>query len=178
MHTIHYIAAEAPTAQEAFDHVEAEFCSEDSSPADWSDWCVVGGGRWSQNPNNQYNNSPEDVISYAENPEKFLETLSNIKKWRINELNEMLQKIDFDLFKSDIVDYISNDCQLPDNRRWDLNSYYMEIASNMLRNRYTSDSHFYDLHDYYGADMSDLYRRLDDPDRAALQYLVPVDFHF
>ena len=180
MHTIHYIAVEAPSAQEAFDHVESEFCNDEggSSPADWSDWCVVGGGRWSENPNNQYNNSPEDVISYSDQPEKFMETLSKIKSWRKHEMNEILQRVDFDIIKSDIVDYISNDCILQDERRYDLNSYYIMKCMEMLRDYYNSDSHFYDLVDYNGATLKYLQERLDNPDTAMRQYLVPVDFHF
>lgn len=179
MHTIHYIAAEAPNAEEAFDHVEVEFNSGEGSPAEWSDWCVVGGGRWNSNPENQYQNSSNDVISYATEPEKFMETLNRIRKWRKAELNRVLEVMDVELLKSDIVDYISNDCIMPAERKYgDMNSYWLDIAIKMTRDHYFSESHFYDLHEYWGADMSNLLERLDDPARAALQYLVPVDFHF
>lgn len=179
MHTIHYIAVEAANAEEAFEMVEAEFSVDSGSPADWSDWCVIGGGRWSENPNNQYNNSSEDVISYAEQPEKFLETLAKVRKWRINEANSLLQKVNPDKIKTDLVEYASNNGQLPDDIRWgDMNSYYLKLAVNLTRDYYYPDSHFFDLHEYNGASMSGLQARLDNPEQAPLQYLVPVDFHY
>ena len=70
MHTLHYFAVEAEDIQEAFDIVESRLSSEDGDKfVDWSDWHVVGGGRWSENPNNQYENSPEDIVSYDVDPE-------------------------------------------------------------------------------------------------------------
>ena len=50
--------------------------------ADWSDWHVVGGGRW--NPEgDSYKDTVNMVVSYKDNPDKFKEVLSDIKKYRI-----------------------------------------------------------------------------------------------
>jgi hypothetical protein len=176
MHTIHYFAVEAQDKEEAFEIVQTRLSSEDGDKfVDWSDWHVVGGGRWSDS---QYEDTSSTTISYAENPEKFLEILSNIKKWRIEEMNRMLAQIDTDKFKSDIVDYISNNA-IPDNeqRFGSLNSYYIKSAADMIQDYYTPDSHFYDLAEYT-AHIGYINDRLDDKDKSALQYLVPVDFHY
>lgn len=178
MHTIHYIAVEADSKEDAFSTVQSLLINEEgSSFADWSDWHIVGGGRWNTT-GSQYHDDSTDVVSFAEYPQKFLEILGQVKKWRIEELNRMLEQMDFDKFKSDIVEYISNDCIMPHDRKYDLNSYYIKSAVEMTRDYYSSDSHFYDTVGWYGADMSDIYRRIGESELAQKQYLVPVDFHF
>lgn len=177
MHTLHYFAVEAEDNQEAFDIVESRLSFEDGEKfVEWSDWHVVGGGRWSENPNNQYNDSPEDVISYDVDPERFLKTIEKIRQWRIEEMNRYLEQVNFDKFQSDMVDYISNS-GIPSNERFDLNSYYFQKAGKMLMDYYTPESYFYDLVEYT-AHMSYMQQRLDNPDIAVRQFLVPVDFHY
>lgn len=179
MHTLHYFAVEAQDKEEAFDLVQSRLINEDGEKfVEWSDWHVVGGGRWSENPNNQYNDSSEDIVSYAEDPDKFNSIIKGIKKSRIREMNRLLEELKPDKLMSDIVDYISNDCVLPDNLRFgDLNGYYFKNAADMLMDYYNPDSHFYDLVEYT-AHIGYIHERLDSEDRKMLQYLVPVDFHF
>ena len=174
MHTIHYIAVEADNAQEAFDIVESRLSSEDGEKfVEWSDWHVVGGGRWSQS---QYEDSSDTIISYATDPTGFTKAIEDVRKWRIDEMNRYLEQINFDKFQSDMVDYISNS-GIPSNERFDLNSYYFKKAGDMLMDYYTPDSYFYDLVEYT-AHMGYLQERLDNPDTSMLQFLVPVDFHY
>ena len=179
MHTLHYFAVEAENIEEAFDLVQGRLSTEDGERfVDWSDWHVVGGGRWSENPNNQYNDSSEDIVSYDEDPDKFNNIIKGIKQNRIREMNRYIQQLKPDKLMSDIVDYISNDCILPDNLRFgDLNAYYFKGAADMLMDYYSPDSYFYDLVEYT-AHMGYLPQRLDNTNTAKLQYLVPVDFHF
>ena len=178
MHTLHWFAVEAENKEEAFDQVQARLSYEDGEKfVEWSDWHVVGGGRWSENPNNQYNDSSEDVVSYAENPDKFNKIIKDIKQGRIREMNRYLEQLNFDKLQSDIVDYISNDCVLPNEQQFDLNGYYFKHAGDMLMDYYNPDSYFYDLVEYT-AHIGYIQERLDNPDTAMRQYLVPVDFHF
>ena len=67
---------------------------------------------------------------------------------------------------------------MAEDRKYDLNSYYIKIAIDLARDYYTSYSHFYDTVGWYGADMSDIHKRLDNPEVSMKQYLVPVDFHY
>ena len=179
MHTLHWFAVEAGSKEEAFDLVQARLSTEDGEKfVEWSDWHVVGGGRWSENPNNQYNDSSEDVVSYAEDPEKFNNIIKGIKQNRIREMNRYLEQIKFEKLQSDIVEYISNDCVLPDSIRFtDLNAYHFKHVADMLMDYYTPDSYFYDIVEYT-AHMGYIKERLDNPEQSKLQYLVPVDFHF
>lgn len=175
MHTLHWFAVEADSTEEAFDLVQSRLINEDGEKfVEWSDWHVVGGGRWSDS---QYEDSSDMIISNQKNPELFKLRLHNIKKNRIEEMNRYLEQLNFDKLQSDIVDYISNDCVLPNEQRFDLNGYYFKHAGDMLMDYYNPDSYFYDLVEYT-AHIGYIGQRLDNPDIAMRQYLVPVDFHF
>jgi hypothetical protein len=144
--------------------------------ADWSDWHVVGGGRWSESA---YENSSGMIISYAEKPDEFKKTIEDIKRYRINYMNDKLIKLDnaFDKLKSDVVDYISNDCKLDDKRQFDFSRWEITEAIDMINSKWTCDSSFFD-HNEFTSSLQYLEERLDKPEEAALHYLVPVDFHF
>ena len=174
MHTLHWFAVEAESKEEAFDQVQARLSTDDGDRfVEWSDWHVVGGGRWSDS---QYDDSPDMIVGYDE-PEKFNYALERVKKNRIEEMNHILAQLDTDKLKSDIVDYISNSGILPNEQIFDLNGYYFKKAGDMLMDYYTPDSYFYDLVEYT-AHLGYLQERLDNEDKKMLQYLVPVDFHY
>jgi hypothetical protein len=179
MHTLHYIAVEAQDIEEAFSDVQTFLeASEDTGyrVCDWSDWHVVGGGRWN-NEGDGYTDNANMIISYAEKPEEFKKALEDISKFRIQEANNYLAKIKLDKFTSDIVDYISNNGELPDDNRFDLNNYYINTMCKLMTGEWIPDSAFYDKKEFT-ADMRYLRERLDKPETAMLQFLVPVDFHF
>lgn len=177
MHTIHYIAVEAESKNDAFNEVYSllEPSDEGYRVADWSDWHVVGGGRWSENPNNQYQDSDEGVISHAEEPEKFNETLNKITEWRTQNMKSYMERMDINKFFSDISEFADGRDMSDD--RFDMNRYYVKLASEMLGNNYNPDSHFFDGKEYT-ATMVYLKERLEDPEKTSKQYLVPVDFHY
>lgn len=175
MHTLHWFAVEAQDKDEAFDLVQVRLMPSDEGRfVEWSDWHVVGGGRWSKST---YEDSKDMVISYAESPDKFRETIEQCRKWRSEEMSRFLDSMDTDKFSSAITDYILNN-GIPNNeQRFDMNSYYIKKAGDMLMDHYTSDSFFYDLKEYT-AHMSYILERLDNDETKMLQFLVPVDFHF
>lgn len=175
MHTLHWWAVEAEDKHDAFVTVQDRLIMEDGRNwVDWSDWHVVGGGRWSDS---QYDDSESMIISYTEQPELFKETLQSCRKGRIDEMNNYLAKINTDKFVSDIVDYISNSGMPTDSQRFDMNSYYVRKAGDLLQDNYTPDSYYYDFVEYT-AHMGYVQERLDKPESAMRQYLVPIDFHF
>lgn len=175
MHTLHWWAVEAEDKDEAFNIVVERLINEDGGNwVDWSDWHVVGGGRWSES---QYEDSRDMIVSYTEQPELFKERLQLCKNNRIEEMNRYLKEIKTDKFISDIVDYISNSGIPNDSQRFDLNSYYVRKAGDLLMDNYTSDSYFYDLVEYT-AHMGYVQERLDKSESGLLQFLVPIDFHF
>lgn len=175
MHTLHWWAVEAEDKEEAMGIVSNRLINDDGGNwVDWSDWHVVGGGRWSDS---QYENSFDMVISYRDEPDKFNEMIKLCQTNRIEEMNRYLTKINTDRFVSDMVDYISNSGMPDDEQRFGMNSYYVRKAGDLLSEIYTCDSYYYDLVEYT-AHMGYIKERLDSPDKKMLQFLVPVDFHF
>jgi hypothetical protein len=175
MHVLHWWAVEAEDKEQAFSIVSDHMINDDGNRfVEWSDWHVVGGGRWSDS---QYEDSSDMIISYKDEPDKFNLAIERCKANRINSMNEFLERINTDKFVSDMVDYISNSGQPNDSQRFDMNSYYITKAGELLKDHYISDSYFYDMVEYT-AHMGYLQERLDNPKKAMLQFLVPIDFHF
>ena len=189
MHTLHYIAVEAQNKQEAFDKVvNALSPNEDGYRlAGWSDWHVVGGGRWSTNAQKTndfmggYNDDPTDVLGFSEDKEKFQEALVGVGKFKAHAMNRAIKEIynekNYDRFISDMVDYASNGGRLEYNGDTIMLAYTIKEAAEMLMGGWIPDSGFYDLEENI-AEVTYLKKRLDKPELAPLQYLVPVDFHF
>jgi len=186
MHTLHYIAVEADSKQQAFDKVVVSLSREDGySPADWSDWHVVGGGRWSTNANKEsennlmggYNDDPTDVLGFSEDKEKFQEALISVGKFKAHAINRAIKEFNPDKFISDMVDYASEGGRSDYNGDTIMNAYTIKEAAEMLMGSWIPDSGFYDLEENI-AETTYLKERLDKPEQAVRQYLVPVDFHF
>lgn len=168
MHTLHWWAVQAENKEEATAIVESVLSEE---YVDWSDWHVVGGGRWS---NSQYENSHDMVISYDEEPEKFKETVRGCIQARMDEMTFIKDKIDINKFVNSVEKY-ANFGTIGDDR-FGLQTYYVRKAGTMLLEYYNPDSYFYDLIEH-SASTNYLYDRLDKNDTNGL-FLVPVDFHY
>ena len=185
MHTLHYIAVEAESKQEAFDKVVVSLLPNDDGYrlADWSDWHVVGGGRWSSNANKEnnlmagYNDDPTDVLGFSEDKEKFQEALVSVGKFKSQAMNRAIKDLKPDKFISDMVDYASEGGRSEYNGDTMMSAYIIKEAATMLMGGWTPDSGLYDLEENI-AEATYLKERLDKPEQSALQYLVPVDFHF
>lgn len=170
MHSIHFLAVKASNKEEAFYAVQDELNSEENKFAEWSDWHVVGGGRWNSN-GSQYADDDTDVISYDENPEMFDKAINQAKEWRLEAFKWDLKNFNPDELMSNANQFLENGGthSKPDNR-FSMNYFYAKNVAEALAGYYTSSSHFYDLSNYT-ANMEYL---LEDPKGF---YLVPVDFH-
>ena len=185
MHTLHYIAVEADSKQQAFDKVVVSLSPNEDGYrlADWSDWHVVGGGRWSSNANKEnnlmagYNDDPTDVLGFSEDKEKFQEALVSVGKFKSQAMNRAIKDLKPDKFISDMVDYASEGGRSEYNGDTMMSAYIMKEAATMLMGGWTPDSGLYDLEENI-AEATYLKERLDKPETQMLQYLVPVDFHF
>jgi hypothetical protein len=185
MHTLHYIAVEADSKQQAFDKVVVSLSPNEDGYrlADWSDWHVVGGGRWSSNANKEnnlmagYNDDPTDVLGFSEDKEKFQETLNGVGKWKSQAMNRAIKQFKPDRFISDMVDYASEGGRSKYDGETMMSAYTMKEVATMLMGGWTPDSGLYDLEENI-AEVTYLKERLDNTEQASLQYLVPVDFHF
>jgi hypothetical protein len=187
MHTLHYIAVEADSKQEAFDKVVVALSKNEDgySRADWSDWHVVGGGRFSSNANKAsennlmggYNDDPTDILGFVENKDKFQEALTNVGKWKAQAMNRAIKEFKPDKFISDMVDYASEGGRSEYNGDTMMSAYSIKETATMLMGGWIPDSGLYDLVENI-AETVYLKERLDKPEQAVRQYLVPVDFHF
>ena len=167
MHTIHYIAVEADDKYQAYTTVREALLTEEPI-APWSDWHVVGGGRWNS-AGSQYNDDDTDVISFATDPDKFAETINQIKTWRVEQMTWYLQQYDKDVLIENGQKFIDNNGEQKPEEKFNMNYYYASKISDMLSGNYNSDSHFYDYNNY-SASMEYLQPN-------SRTYLVPVDFH-
>jgi hypothetical protein len=181
MHTLHWVAIKADSKEEALATVNDNLLPNEDGYrlADWSDWFVAGGGRYNDKGDGYTEGYANMVISYAETPDKFKEILDNIKIYRKTFMNNKLSKLQpaFDKLQSDIVDYISNDCKLDDKRQYDFSRWDITESIDMINCKWTPDSGFFDNQEFT-ASLQYLEERLDNEEQSALQYLVPVDFHF
>lgn len=169
MHTLHYIAVKANDPEEAFEEIQSSLVSENI--ADWSDWHVVGGGRWS---NSQYEDSKELILSYTNDKEKFIKVIEEIKEARAEAMSQYKHHFKLDHLLIEIEDFILGNGI--GSQPYDMNKYFVKLACEMLGNKYNSESYFYDLSEYT-SNLSYLLEKIND-DSAHDYYLIPVDFHF
>lgn len=176
MHVLQHIAVQADSSEEAFRSVENTFneqYSESEGLGGWSDWYVVGGGRWNSNPANQYQSDWNDVVAYDNAPDKFRSIVQNALEARSEEMGRIKDKLDYTKFEELVSEFISD----PDvsANRWDMNHYYFSTAAKMLNGTWNQDSYFYDL-DNYSTSPKYMFESIDSGNKN--WYLVPVDFHF
>jgi hypothetical protein len=176
MHVIQQIAVSAESVDEAFNKVKDNFdnsYSESEGLGGWSDWYVVGGGRWNSNPSNQYQDSTNDVIEYSSNPIHFMDTLNEFLAYRVSEMERLAKQINLEDFGK-AVEAFTNGTNT-DTDRFDMNLWYVKKASELMSGIWNSDSAFYDLDNYSTTPKY----MLEDIDKGNKNwYLVPVDFHF
>jgi hypothetical protein len=177
MHTLHYWTIEAEDKEQAFQEVKDRLINDDGTNwIEWSDWHVVGGGRWNSE-GDPYQDNDNMIVSYQDEPEKFKQILEGCKTARKDEMNRCLSEIKTDKFVSDIVDFISNGGVAQDELRFSMNNYYIRNATDLLQDNYTPNSFFYDLTEH-SASLQYVYERLDRKPVGLIQFLVPIDFHF
>ena len=169
MHTIHYFAVEADDKDEAFAIVREGLLNEEDSIASWSDWHVVGGGRWNSE-GQQYEDSSSDVISFALDPDKFAETIEQIKTWRVDQMKWYLKQYNPDVLLTNAQKFIDSNGEQEPEDKFSMDYYYANKISDMLAGNYNADSHFYDYNNYSAS--------LEYLEPNSRSYLVPVDFHY
>lgn len=173
MHVLHWVAVEADSIEDAFyEVVNSLEVDEGRSWAEWSDWHVVGGGRWS---NSQYEDSPELVKEYKSTPDSFEETLDWCRNARVEEVQSMFDRADIAKFEQSIHNYLHSGGNPDEKEKYDLNVYFFHKIAEILSGWYGSNSYFYDLVNHT-SEMSYTYDRMKN--NPTKQYLVPVDFHY
>jgi hypothetical protein len=176
MHVLQHVAVKAESAEEAFRSVESNFneqYSESEGLGGWSDWYVVGGGRWNSDSANQYQSAWNDVVAFANAPDQFRSIVQNAIEARSEEMGRVKEHLDFDKFSNLVDEFIANPDVL--SNRWDMAIYYVNTAAKMMNGTWNQDSYFYDLENY---STSPKYMLEELENGANNWYLVPVDFHY
>lgn len=174
MHTLHHIAVEAASSKAAFRSVKLFVEERIASGEFWSDWAVVGGGRWSEHSKDDHEDTPKDVISYVKNKDTFESALQITRESRKQEMKRTIENIAGEGEAALVIAALEyakkGDCE-----PYNMNSYMFLKVTEVLCGRWTPDTFFYDMKDQTTS-FSYLEERVkDNPEE---QYLVPVDFHF
>lgn len=171
MHVLHQWLVEAEDREDAFHAVSGRLSNEDGDKfVEWSDWHVIGGGRWSDST---YEDSSDMIVNYYDSPKEFDKIIDDIRESRRQDMGRIWDKINTDQFRLDIEEY-TNAGELVE-KGTDMNNYYISRATDLMEENYTSNSYFYDLINYT-ASMRYMKADLYEKDSAKL-FLVPIDFH-
>lgn len=171
MHTLQYIAVRAENSDEAMSEVDSKLTSwlgDTETPSGvWYDWFVVGGGRFVEG--DPYTSSPNHIVSYAEDVEKFNELLEKVISNRIEEFNSYRKSLNEKGVELETkLDSYTGDMQ------YDFELYPLKKMIDMLQGDWDFNSYFFDLH-HDSANLEHLRKSLATEND---WFLVPVDFHF
>ena len=181
MHVLQWIAVKNPSSfdledvstckEEAFDIVKSKFeemYSESEGLGGWSDWYIVGGGRWNPNPDSQYKEDDYSmVISYGEKPELFTKTVSEAIEARVDTFNDYRKR-----FNDQSLDINAKLDKYDGLTDYSFDLYELNQCIDMLQGKWDMNSYFYDLNNW-STNPKFMLDNVDDS-----WYLVPVDFHF
>ena len=172
MHTLHQIATQADSKEEAHarvkDYLETTLGEEFGTTNTWYDWFVVGGGRWSTS-DDPYNTDYWPDVKHTSEIE-FFQNIAQAMEWRKEQLDRYVTSakgINLSELLSLIgqVDDFKIGHQLYDVKKiydvtmgmWGHDSYFFDMINDSTTDKYMQES-------------------LDKGDKT--WYAVPVDFHF
>jgi hypothetical protein len=172
MHVLQYIAVKAEDSDEAMRRVEhtlQSWLGGDESPSGtWYDWFVVGGGRFVAG--DPYASSPNHIVSYAEDVEKFNELVDKAISNRVDEFNSYRKSL-----KEKDVDLETKLDSYTGEMQYDFELYPLKKMIDMLQGNWDFNSYFFDLeHDSTNTE----HFRKKVSEGGIDWFLVPVDFHF
>jgi hypothetical protein len=134
----------------------------------WYDWFVIGGGRFVEG--NPYESSPNHIISYAKDKDKFDKTIVDIMVSRVDEFNAYRKQ-----FESKGIDLDNKLDSYTGEMRYDFELYPLKKMIDMIQGEWDFNSYFFDIHH----DSTNVNHMQEDLDKEPENwYLVPVDFHF
>nr|DAW17394.1 MAG TPA: hypothetical protein [Caudoviricetes sp.] len=175
MHTLHWVAVEAESKEQATwivrDFLESQMGNAYNSPS-WYDWFIIGGGRWNEEDDSDL--ATNMVINYSENPTEFIAQLDRSLDNRMEAFNSYKERLGDNLHLLE---------EAIDNFQGKSIGYNPEIYSlsqmiEIMDCEWNWSAFFYDIEDS-SADIVWFKEAItkDDYTNANL-YLVPVDFHY
>jgi hypothetical protein len=177
MHVLQYIAVRAENSDEAMSEVDSKLTSWLSSwsgdieaPSGvWYDWFVVGGGRFVEG--DPYASSPNHIVSYAEDVEKFNELIEKAISNRVEEFNSYRKSL-----KEKDVDLETKLDSYTGEMQYDFELYPLKKMIDMLQGNWDCNSYFFDL-EHDSTNTEHLRKKIAEGQEIDW-FLVPVDFHF
>ena len=175
MHVFQWIAVQSEDKDLAFrsvkDYLETNMGNE-YSYSSWYDWFVTGGGRWNDNGNDSYDDNDQSmVISYDEDPKKFLEAVEQSMNNRKEEFDRYAKDVSVDIIAKIISDYNPREKQFSAFSEL----YPLKKVVDMVYGDWDFNSYFFDCN----SDTTTPNYMLESIDKGNKNwYLVPVDFHF
>lgn len=172
MHVLQYVAVKAENDDEAMSAVENTFnrwLGDFESPSGvWYDWFVVGGGRFVEG--DPYASSPNHIVEYSKQPEKFVELIQKALDNRLQEFKSYR-----DSFDKKVTDLDAKLDSYTGEMQYDFELYPLKKMIDMLQGNWDFNSYFFDMeHDSTNTDH--MRKKIAEGDTD--WYLVPVDFHF
>lgn len=177
MHCIQYVATRAANKEEAIskvkNYLEAAMGADDSY-ASWYDWFIVGGGRWSSDPDN-YRDTAADVAVLGE--PRFEEYLEKAAEYKKSDYVDILkyareQVSNFEVMLREIEDMATG---LEPMFQFSMRLYGLHQLYKMTGGDWGSYSYFYDIESgcTHPEPMRESYSK-----GKRDWFIVPVDFHF
>jgi hypothetical protein len=173
MHVLQYIAVKAEDSDEAMRRVEDTLQNwlgrDETQTGVWYDWFVVGGGRFVEG--NPYASSPNHIVSYAEDVEKFNELIEKAISNRVEEFNSYRKSL-----KEKDVDLETKLDSYTGEMQYDFELYPLKKMIDMLQGNWDFNSYFFDL-EHDSTNTEHLRKKIAEGQEIDW-FLVPVDFHF
>lgn len=171
MHVLQYIAVKADNDDLAMRMVEEKLIEEmggqDQYHA-WYDWFVLGGGRFVEG--DPYKSSPNHIINYAKDKDRFHETIQWAIQARVDEFNNYRRS-----YSEKGIDLDNKLDNYTGNMQYDFGLYPLYKMIDMIQGQWDFNAYFFDI-EHESINPEHMQKILDiDPDS---WYLVPVDFHF
>lgn len=171
MHVLQYIAVKAENDDEALVIVEDTFqrwLGDFENPSGtWYDWFVAGGGRFVEG--DPYTSSPNHIVSYEKDVEKFNELIAKSIENRVEEFNSYRKSL---VEKG--VDLETKLDSYTGEMQYDFELYPLKKMIDMLQGNWDFNSYFFDL-EHDSTNTEHLRNKLA---TESDWFLVPVDFHF
>jgi hypothetical protein len=170
LHTLQYIAIQSEDKESAANTVKNLLEEELNPGSSWYDWFVVGGGRFSPNPEDQYDDTDETAISYADTPDIFNEKVAECLHKQGVEFQELLTE-----FKASGLDITDKFEKYDGGMDYSMDLYPIKKMIDIMQGKWDYTTRIYDITSW-SSNTTHMYKDIDSGNKN--WFLIPVDFHF
>lgn len=170
MHTLQYIAIQAEDKENAANIVNNLLEMECNPGSSWFDWFVVGGGRFADNEDSQYEDTHETVISFEENQVMFDSTVYDCWEQQGKEFQELLTE-----YKQSETNLLEMFEAYKGGIEYSMNLYPVKKMIDIMQGHWDYTTRLYDM-THWSTNTHHMNRSIADGNKN--WFLVPIDFHF